>query len=413
MNHAVFASPRAGLREPVTLARVLMVALLLALLFSPPLVNILEGLLFVVALLSRNIRQRLAVVAREPMVAAALALAALIVIAATYSLAPATDAWNAALGWRKILLLPLGAALFDDPAWKTRVVRWFTLSVMACMVASYIGWGIDGHLLALDIGIIIRNHATQGIMFAVASFCTVIWLRRDWHTLDRRMRLLLMAGLIGLLINIAMVTPGRSGYVVLLVLTAALPMCCFRTAFGWRQLLLTFALFLAVCTALAIIPATRDRIMQGVHEMETYRQSPQLTSMGIRVVMLQHTLTLLEERPVRGYGTGSFKAAYHELVKDQTGWQAVDVGDPHNQYLKIWVEQGLLGLLLLFAILVTAPFRPVAQPHRALGLAVAAAWCATSLANSHFSTFSEGRFVLAWMGIMLAINYRDRQPRPM
>lgn len=413
MIPAAFAQPRGGLRDPVTLARVLMIALVLALLFSPPLVNLFEGLLFAVALVSRDIRSRLAVVAREPMVAAAVALALLIALAATYSIAPPEDAWQAVIGWRKILLLPLGAALFDDSAWKARVVHWLVGTVLICMVASFVSWGLGIHLYKLDLGIAIRNHATQGIMFAVTSFCIVILLREGWHSMDRRLRLLMLAGLAGLLLNIALVTPGRSGYVVLLVLAAALPMTWTRAPLGLRQLLLAGALFVTVCAALAIIPATRDRIMQGVHEMETYQQSTQLTSMGIRVVMLQHTLTLLETRPLRGYGTGSFKTAYHELVKDKQGWQAVDVADPHNQYLKIWVEQGIGGLLLLFAILVAAPFRRVPQPYRALGLAVTAAWCATSLTSSHFSTFSEGRFILAWMGIMLALNYTGRHSRPM
>jgi hypothetical protein len=29
-------------------------------------------------------------------------------------------------------------------------------------------------------------------------------------------------------------------------------------------------------------------------------------------------------------------------------------------------------------------------------------WCATSLANSHFSTFVEGRLLFFWLGAMLA-----------
>jgi hypothetical protein len=35
-------------------------------------------------------------------------------------------------------------------------------------------------------------------------------------------------------------------------------------------------------------------------------------------------------------------------------------------------------------------------------VAVLAGWCATSLANSHFSTFVEGRMLFFWLGAMLA-----------
>jgi hypothetical protein len=37
-----------------------------------------------------------------------------------------------------------------------------------------------------------------------------------------------------------------------------------------------------------------------------------------------------------------------------------------------------------------------------LGIGVLLAWCATSLFSSHFSTFTEGRFIYIWLGIMLA-----------
>ncbi len=407
MTSTVFSEPRGSLlREPVTIARVLMIALMLSLLFSPPLVNIFEFALFGVAIASRDIRTRLLAVSREPMVACALILALVIVIAATYSVAPRDLAWEAVSGWRKILLLPLAAALFNEAAWKARMVWWLVGVTLLCVVMSFVSWGFNIHLHKLDIGIAIRNHATQGMMFAVASFCIVLLLRDRWHAMDIRLRAILLLGLLALLANIALVTPGRSGYVVLLVLAGALPLCWFRSPFGLRQLLLAFALVTTLCVALAYIPATRDRIMQGVREIETYQQSAELTSMGIRVVMLGNTVKLLSERPLAGYGTGSFKTAYHALVEGKTGWQAVDVADPHNQYLKLWVEQGVAGLLALFGILIAAPFRRVTQPYRALGLAVLAAWCATSLFSSHFSTFSEGRFILLWIGAMLALDYR-------
>jgi hypothetical protein len=37
-----------------------------------------------------------------------------------------------------------------------------------------------------------------------------------------------------------------------------------------------------------------------------------------------------------------------------------------------------------------------------LAAAALVGWCATSLANSHFSTFAEGRLLFFWLGAMLA-----------
>ena len=45
----------------------------------------------------------------------------------------------------------------------------------------------------------------------------------------------------------------------------------------------------------------------------------------------------------------------------------------------------------------------VSQPYRLIVLTTLTGWCATSLANSHFSTFHEGHFIWFWLGAMLAL----------
>jgi hypothetical protein len=54
-------------------------------------------------------------------------------------------------------------------------------------------------------------------------------------------------------------------------------------------------------------------------------------------------------------------------------------------------------------MLITAAWQqPITFPYRILGLAVMIAWCVTSLANSHFTTFAEGTFIYLWLGSILA-----------
>jgi membrane associated rhomboid family serine protease len=42
------------------------------------------------------------------------------------------------------------------------------------------------------------------------------------------------------------------------------------------------------------------------------------------------------------------------------------------------------------------------QPYRGCALALLAAWCATSLFNSHFQTFNEGHLIALVLGALLA-----------
>jgi len=124
--------------------------------------------------------------------------------------------------------------------------------------------------------------------------------------------------------------------------------------------------------------------------------------MGIRMYFWKNTLELIKEKPLLGYGTGAFESAYREHISKQTGVAATITSDPHNQFLKIATEHGLFGLFVFFAFLASSLRQKSSAPYSMLGLGVLCAWMATSLANSHFSTFSEGIFIFTWIGVMLA-----------
>ena len=112
---------------------------------------------------------------------------------------------------------------------------------------------------------------------------------------------------------------------------------------------------------------------------------------------------MIKKNPVFGIGTGAFEEGLNLEIKDLAGPAATKTNDPHNQYLKIMVEQGLIGFVAFLGVIFSAfVARNASQPYRLVGLAVLLSWCATSLANSHFSTFHEGHFIWFWLGAMLA-----------
>jgi O-antigen ligase len=111
---------------------------------------------------------------------------------------------------------------------------------------------------------------------------------------------------------------------------------------------------------------------------------------------------MIRDRPIFGVGTGGFQDGYRPYVAGVTGWQGYETGDPHNQFLKIQGEQGIVGLAALLFFIFSALTCSAPMPYRQLAAAALIGWCATSLANSHFSTFVEGRLLFFWLGAMLA-----------
>jgi O-antigen ligase len=385
----------------VSAARALLIGVMVALFFSPPITVLLELSLFGLMLASAALRARLWRAACQPAGALALAFWGVVALGLLYTQAPADESLNIWLSWRRILLLVVALALFDDVAAKRRLIWTFVLVAAACAAASYAGVMFDFvYYYKYEPGIVVRNHATQGMFFTVAAFASTLLLMPEKRA---AVRAALAGAALALAANAIFVTPGRSGYLALTVLAAALVWAWPAATAGKRLAWASIATLVALAL-LASSPVVRDRVAQGIDEARTYRTPPPgVSSIGLRVAYLLGTVGLIAERPVLGYGTGAFETAYVRHVQGRPGLEGLPTHDPHNQYLKIAAEHGLLGLAVFLALLAALFRQPgVPPPYRLLGLGVLAAWCATSLFNSHFSTFAEGRFIWLWAGACLA-----------
>ncbi|MBA2547334.1 MAG: O-antigen ligase family protein, partial [Burkholderiaceae bacterium] len=128
-----------------------------------------------------------------------------------------------------------------------------------------------------------------------------------------------------------------------------------------------------------------------------------ITPMGIRVMMWETSATIVREAPLIGHGLGSFPEAYRRVVSERhSGWKATLTADPHNQYLLILAEAGLLGLTAFAWLLYSATGQPVRGPFRVIGLGLLLVWCLTSLFSSHFHAFNEAHLISILLGMCLA-----------
>ncbi|AMO25129.1 hypothetical protein GCM10027034_04150 [Ramlibacter solisilvae] len=383
-------------------ARGLLMAMAVALMYSPPVVVALQVALLVTFLASSELRARFAAVCRQPMVIGMFAFYLMLVVAATYSIAPLPDAARMLNGWRKLLLLPAAAAVFDDPGAKLRIAL---LLVMATVIGALLSYGslLSGIPLQSSDpipGIVARNHATQGMLFAVGAF--VAAALAQFGPFERRGRVLLTAAAVLLTTNVAFTTHGRSGYLVLMACALALAVFALRRPSA-RTRWVAVVMLAAVVAVLLGAPKAQQRVHQAVTEINTYSQLPDRTEVGIRVHFWKNTLEMIGQRPLLGVGTDGFLTAYRHQVADKTGVAATETSDPHNQFLKIAAEQGLIGLAVFLAfLLATAVLQRPDPVYRLLGLGVLFAWCASSMATSHFSTFAEGTFIYLWLGAMLS-----------
>ena len=382
----------------VDLARWMMIFLSITILFSPFFTNVLEIILFGLFILNRDLRARFWSFKNQPLLLASGLFIFLLAMDCFYSVAPLKETLESLWGWRKILLLPLGLVLFNDALWKNKFAYSLTTFVGIVSLFCILFYLLELNVRGQEPGVLIRNHATQGMIFSVTLFLMSVFLLFKKHILSiRRLWVLgLMLIILGVLVYM---TPGRSGYLAFMVVTVYFGYLLFRE----KLYKMLSVVFLLSSSLLLTSPIVQDRIALGVKEMQHVDPTNiESSSMGMRMVLWKHTIELIQDRPLLGFGTGGFEEAYSQKIKDNPDWEKNIIHDPHNQFLKIWVEMGMFGLIVFLSMLMSSLFQKSSKMYLHLGIGVLLAWCATSLFSSHFSTFTEGRFIYIWLGIMLA-----------
>jgi len=301
--------------------------------------------------------------------------------------------------WKKLAFTFVLLGLFYQTHWKRLFIgSYLAVMIIAGLIAVPL-WLTDLVIRpGREPGIFMTNYASQSMAFIAAIICCIFLLKQQLSLKNKY----LLYGVIALFtLNIFFISPARSGYV-------AFPFAVIFAAgcvYGYKKLLPIIAVTGSVMLVAILCSSTlQQRTQTGLTEKAAYQTSGELTSIGIRVIFAKNTLLLIKEHPVLGYGTSSFKTTYGPYAAAQySDWRGSPTSDPHNQYLFVWLENGLIGLLLFFAYIYTAIRQGLNnQPYGAIAASFLVAVCASSLFNSHFKTFPEGNLLAFFVGILLA-----------
>ena len=306
------------------------------------------------------------------------------------------------------LVLPLAfvvLGLYDRVAAQRRFACGYALAMIAWALVSLWLWVAHRNPRGQGNGIVMITYTAQSIAFVAAVFACV-WLATDrsWH---RALRPVAWAGIALLVFNIAYVSSSRTGLVALAAAVVVIGSLRLRPG---RRLMVLAAAGLLMLVFVSTSSIIQKRFGEAAAEFHTYRTSPVETSIGMRMVLYANTWGLILRNPVLGYGTSSFGAVYTPYAAARSGsWQGQPMTDAHCQYLYVWMENGIVGLLLLLGLIVVGV-------RQGLGLGpaglVAAGFLTTvaisSLCNSHFRSLAEGYQLAFIVGALAARTLDDR-----
>lgn len=252
----------------------------------------------------------------------------------------------------KLLYLPLFVAVLRDARARAIVLHASLFSVLSVCIISILAFFHLPHFTTIDPTYIFRNRVETTIFTAYLAFVAA-FLAMQTQT----KRLVYVYGLVCFILcfQILWISGGRMGY-VLFICFASIWMGSFLS---WRQ---TFKVSCMLILALGLTynysPTMQQRISETTADlqlMNAHRQSN--TSAGLRLQFHGIAKQLFKQHPLIGNGTGGFAAAILKNDHFKNIFLNANLSlyspDPHSQYWVIAAEQGIIGLMLLFYILVS------------------------------------------------------------
>ncbi len=200
-----------------------------------------------------------------------------------------------------------------------------------------------GPYFSMDISFSVNPLQLIYVVVMAIWLLTMRFFKREHHWQDALIFLVL-------LFYLWFINMERSGYLLFLALLLLLLL----QQFGWKALLAGCIILPVLFWGFYIIsPNVKARVDLGVHNVVAYHEAASSTaigvdnSLGLRLAFAKESFDVIKDHPWFGTGIGSFRYVYAKLYASQA--QTVKVNDPHNAYIYVAFELGLVGLLIYLA----------------------------------------------------------------
>lgn len=370
----------------------------------PELVKISLPIATALSLFSGNWSAKYQILKKNKLIITSVVLVGLFIIGTLYSVAPLSQITSGFFKYNKILYLVFLLPLFTERKWRiiaeNVLIAAIFLDIIVCAFAfhgaviserfypgGYMHYAINtsailGFILFILINRIIDNKAQRYLNLTL--FCVGFF-------------------------SLFFMYVERTGQLVFLGLIALGLWQRFRI----RGALISLITIPLIFGALFLFsPKFHDRIVLGVEDISAYVKTDgkdNNTSLGLRLAFTEYSLKAIKAHPFFGNGTGSFKFAYVETQGPGVGSKPLQ--DPHNEYVIILVQLGILGLIYFLFWLITAWVctKKLPLPEKNLAQGLILSFVVIGFCNTALFIGLSGLFYIIFLSVYFASEYDNNK----
>ena len=388
------------------LARVFGIAALVGTMLSLPLTNIFATLALLFWVFSgckpgQNWQTDL----KNPAVTGALMLIGWMLLSLLWSHAPLQQTFIGIWKYRKLVYVPLMVFLFADPKWRDAAIKaWLGAAVVLMLYALIhilpdpIGDGHMGVHPALPLST--YSYITLGFVLIPALTVGLAWMMQGRAWVDKSLGALIA------LLTVAFVVLAQQGRTTYVTLTALLIFFILTQLKSTKKWLAMAVLLIAAISVGMFSSTVQKRLSEVVVDSQTVLSSDTIASSGLRIGFWRTTLEIAKRNPILGTGMGTWADEYRKYVVStpNTPKIAASGGNPHQEYLLMASQLGLVGLAL-FLIWIGRCFvgsRYLPRLERIAAQSLLVAFTVGCFFNSTLFDSATGHFFCIGLGILFA-----------
>ena len=316
---------------------------------STALEGILIGIAIALLFLSGDYADRLSAIGKHPITIPIALILALYGIGTMYSPGSAQDIWHYVSKAIRILLILLFIPLFQDRKIRLFALGGFQAASVVVLFISYAIWlGLvpPGSLFkgTPEDPVVFKLHLTHNVLMAFSCFLFAVMARfcTGWLLKTTSIFFCMLTA-----INVMILVPGRTGQLALILL-----LFYFFFSWGWKKgMVAAVSVVLIIALAGMIMPQTSVR--RGLDKLvgetaEWMRGSREIMGKSTiyRLDVYAISLEIIGEHPIVGSGTGAFPKVFTEKLRNANKTGPYNLYNPHNEYLLIAIQFGLVGLVI-------------------------------------------------------------------